>query len=301
MKDLSNENVIHIKKFYEKNTIEENKIEDNNVENKKVYNKSVEYLQFRRLLKYQDILEHAYILGVDKTYRTSRLPGNISKEEVENGMKNYQEFCDAIGRDARNIVLTLQNHTDNVMVVKEKERFNLEKQEVDGICTNTENNILATVNADCILLLFFDPIKRVIANSHSGWRGTLQRISVKTVNTMIEEYDCNPEDIICCICPSIRKCHFEVEKDVKDKFVTEFKDIENIDNFIEETVVDKKWNIDTVRINEILLKNCGLRSENIIDSGICSVCNCDIIHSYRAEGNGNGLSTAIIELKKAKF
>ena len=59
----------------------------------------------------------------------------------------------------------------------------------------------------------------------------------------------------------------------------------------------KKWNIDTVKINQILLKKQGLKEENIIDSGICSVCNSNLIHSYRVEKVGNGLNTAIIELK----
>ena len=183
------------------------------------------------------------------------------------------------------------------MTVDEKSNFNLDNQPVDGICTNVRNNILATVNADCILILFFDPIKKVVANVHSGWRGTLQKISVKTVDKMVEQYKCNPQDIICCICPSIRKCHFEVEQDVKDSFVMEFQDMFNLDEVIEEKILGKKWNIDTVRINEILLEKRGLRKDNIIDCGICSVCNSDIIHSYRIEGKGNGLSSAIIGLK----
>lgn len=287
MKDLSNENVIHIK------------------------NGKTEYLQFRKLLEYRDILEHAYVLGIDKTYRTSRDNGSITQEEINNGMKNYEKFCNEIGLDYRNLVTTFQAHTDNVEVVNDKSKFNLDNQPVDGICTNVKDNILATVNADCILLMFFDPVKKVIANTHSGWRGTLQRISAKTVDKMIKEYNCNPEDIICCICPSIRKCHFEVEQDVRDKYIEEFQDLinikeikdidnantNNLGNIIEETVLGKKWHIDTVIINEILLENKGLKKENIIDSGICSVCNSDIIHSFRVEGKGNGLSTAIIGLK----
>ncbi len=101
---------------------------------------------------------------------------------------------------------------------------------------------------------------------------------------MIKEFECNPKDIICCICPSIRKCHFEVEKDVKDMFENEFKDLENLNNIIEEKIPNAKWNIDTVLINEMILeKKQGLKKENIIDSGICSVCNSDLIHSYRVE------------------
>lgn len=113
---------------------------------------------------------------------------------------------------------------------------------------------------------------------------------------MIKEFECNPKDIICCICPSIRKCHFEVEKDVKDMFENEFKDLENLNNIIEEKIPNAKWNIDTVLINEMILEKQGLKKENIIDSGICSVCNSDIIHSYRVEKKGYGLNTALISL-----
>ena len=113
---------------------------------------------------------------------------------------------------------------------------------------------------------------------------------------MIKEFECNPKDIICCICPSIRKCHFEVEKDVKDMFENEFKDLENINNIIEEKIPNAKWNIDTVLINEMILEKQGLKKENIIDSGICSVCNSDLIHSYRVEKKGYGLNTALISL-----
>ena len=70
--------------------------------------------------------------------------------------------------------------------------------------------------ADCTPLLFYDPIKNVIANTHSGWKGTLQTIGVKTVEKMMSEYECKAKDIICCIGPHIRKCHFEVDADVKE-------------------------------------------------------------------------------------
>ena len=70
---------------------------------------------------------------------------------------------------------------------------------------------------------------------------------------------------------------------------------DNIKNeIIEEKIPNKKWNIDTVLINKIILQRAGLRPENIVDSGICSVCNSNIIHSYRVEKQGYGLNTAII-------
>lgn len=273
--DLSNENVIHVKK------------------------ENIEYLQFRKLLEYKDIINHAYSLGIDRNYRT------VYSDELKykNAMKDYKELCNELKEDYTNIVKPNQSHTKNVQVVNKKINsnhpdVNLEKyNDTDGLITNNKNIILATTNADCILLLFFDPVKKVIANSHSGWKGTVQRISTETVKKMIETYGCNPRDIICCICPSIRKCHFEVRNDVYELFYNEFKELKCIEEIIIKKENEEKWLIDTVKINQIILEEIGLKKENIIDSGICSVCNSSKIHSYRVEKEGYGLNTALIEIK----
>ena len=296
MKDLSNKNVIHIK------------------------DKDIEYLQFRKLLEYEEVIRHAYALGLDIGFKTTTPDHKLaSPERIQLAKKSYKKLCSSIGSNDTYIVQANQNHTDIVKVVQTKINmdepdFSLTEEGIeDGLVTNKRKLELATTNADCILLLFFDPVKRVIANTHSGWKGTLQRISIKTVQKMIKEFGSNPQDIICCICPSIRKCHFEVKKDVKDMFEKEFCDLENVKfvdiekenqekaiqltDFIEETIENTKWNIDTVLINKILLQREGLNPENIIDSGICSVCHSDMIHSYRIEKKDYNTETAVIELK----
>ncbi len=295
MKDLSNKNIIHIK------------------------DDKIEYLQFKKLLKYKDVINHAFALGLDVGFKTT-LPNQkiTSPERMELARQSYKKLCNSIGSSDAHIVQANQNHTDIIKIVQTKINtdepdFSLTEEGIeDGLITNKKNLALATTNADCILLLFFDPVKRVIANTHSGWKGTLQRISIKTVQKMIKEFGSHPQDIICCICPSIRKCHFEVEKDVKDMFQNEFYDLENakfidieenqekiiqVTDFIEEKIENTKWNIDTVLINKILLQKEGLKPENIIDSGICSVCHSDIIHSYRMEKKEYNTETAMIELK----
>ena len=282
--DLSNENVIHIKKD------------------------GIECLQFRKLLEYEDIINHAYSLGTNIDFRTSRTNSELSKEEYANSLNDYDKLCRSIGCDYRNLVKGIQRHTNNVKIVSEKINKDVpdfrckEYENIDGLITNKPNIVLASTSADCISLLFFDPVKRVIANVHSGWKGTLQRISIKTVEKMVNEFSCKPENIIVCICPSIRKCHFEVEEDVKNKFEKEFQDLgeEKLKEIIEEKIPNKKWNIDTVLINKIILEGKGLKEENIIDSKICTMCNPEILHSYRAERENYGLNTALIELKENK-
>ena len=279
--DLSNENVIHVEKD------------------------GIQYLQFRKLLEYSDIITHGYSLGIDKNFRTARAnKQKLPKQEFKAAMKDYYNLGKCIDIKLNKMVKPNQDHTDKIQVVEKHiledgPDFNLEVYDkTDGLITNKKDIALATTNADCILLLFFDPVNKVIANVHSGWKGTLQRISVKTVQKMIKEFNCKPENIICCIYPSIRKCHFEVESDVKEMFEKEFKDlkIEQNNDIMEKQKDKEKWNIDTVFINKILLKQEGLKQENIIDSGICSVCNSDLIHSYRVERQGYGLSTALISL-----
>lgn len=282
MKDLSNKNVIRINK------------------------NGVQYLQFRKLLEYKDIITHAYSIGTDVNFRTARVnKQQLPENEFNKAIQDYKNLCNAINVDYKNIVKTNQEHTDNIAIANKKINqdfpdINLEEySKTDGIVTNRPNLVLSTTNADCILLLFFDPVTKTIANTHSGWKGTLQRISVKTVEKMINEFNSKPEDIICCICPSIRKCHFEVNRDVKEMFENEFKDLninKNID-IMEKQKDKEKWNIDTVLINRIILEKTGLKAENIIDSGLCSVCNKELIHSFRVEKQWYGLNTALISLK----
>ena len=113
---------------------------------------------------------------------------------------------------------------------------------------------------------------------------------------MIEQYDCKPKDIICCIGPCIKKCHFEVENDVAELFKNEFRDMEDINEIITNTNGDK-YVIDTTKINENMMKQIGLKKENIIDSGICTVCKESYMHSYRARKEEAGRNTAILGMR----
>ena len=179
MKDLSNKNVVHINK------------------------NGVQYLQFKKLLEYKDIITHAYSVGTDVNFRTARVnKQELPEQEFNKAMQDYKNLCNAINADYKNVVKTNQEHTDNIAIANNKINkdfpdVNLEEyNKTDGIITQKSNLVLSTTNADCILLLFFDPITKTIANVHSGWKGTLQRISVKTVEKMINQCNCKPENII---------------------------------------------------------------------------------------------------------
>lgn len=273
MLDLSNENVIHIK------------------------NKDIEYLQFKKLLQYPELV-HCYTLSANNFDIASNDTMETKKEIVLN---NYKELSQVLNIEYNHIIRPYQTHTDIVKRVDDIPNsiqiFPKKYWEVDGLITTKKNISLSLSYADCIPLLFYEPVKKVIGNIHSGWKGTLNKIAKKAVLKMIEEYGCNPKNIICVICPSIRKCHFEVQKDVYEMFYKEFLYTGRIDDIIsQEDNNNSKYYIDTVLINKIILKEAGLQEENIIDSKICTACNSKLMHSYRMNDKA-GRNTAIIALK----
>ena len=259
-------------------------------------NNGISYLQFTRLLEYEEIIQHAISLkpiniGCNNTFY----------KKQEETYANYQKLCNMLKLDYQNIYRPYQTHTDIVKCVKSEDAgiFTKDFRDVDALVTNRKNKILSISIADCIDLLFFDPIKRVIANTHSGWQGTYKLISMKTVENMVDNYGCNPKDIICCIGPSIRKCHFEVDEDISEKFYEKFKYLANINEVISKGRQYnniQKYNIDTVLINKETMLQIGLKKENIIDCGLCTVCNSDKFHSYRVDKEVAGRNTGIIVL-----
>lgn len=248
-----------------------------------------EVLQFKRLLEFPNV-KHCY------TLRTNNV--NVqAREQVPNPLnQSYKKVANVLGIECKNIVKPHQTHTDRVEIVNDgDDTFD----EVDGVITNKNGILLCTTSADCTSLLFYDNNKKVVADVHSGWRGTLKQIGKKAVEKMVQEFDCDSSDIICCISPCIRKCHFEVEQDVMELFKKEFRHLKEISEIIETGIkIDgvQKYNIDTTLINRLMLREAGLQEQNIIDCGICTVCNSNEFHSYRVDKEASGRNGAFIGL-----
>lgn len=252
----------------------------------------IQYLQFKKLLEFPEIV-HCYTLKSEG--ELNFLPEYKDKKILENSKRN---ICHCLGLDNNKFIKPHQTHTDIIEVVNgSTQTFS----EVDGLITNKRGVTLCTTSADCTSLLFYDSVNEVIGDVHSGWRGTLQRIGQKAIKKMQEEYGSKSEDIICCICPHIRKCHFEVEKDVVELFEKEFADMKEIEQMIEigrKVGSVQKYYINTTQINIQMLKEMGLQEKNIIDSNRCTVCEKDKFHSYRIDKEMSGRNGAIITLKE---
>ena len=257
--DLSNDNIIHIKE------------------------KDAEYLKFKRLLEYKDKLQHCFAIKPE--------------DYKEDNGKNYKDLYETIGLDIDKLVrIKYQAHSS---IVEKVENENQTFDNIDGLVTDKKGISLSIRVADCIPILLYDPTKSAIGNIHSGWKGTIQKIAVEGVKKLIQEYGSNPEDIIACLGPSIGKCHFEVDEDVKNIFVETFGYMNINERIITKGEVKEgkqKYFVDTIIINRKLLEDMGLKPENIIESNICTVCHSDKLHSYRVDKENSGRNTSIIGL-----
>ncbi len=235
--------------------------------------------------------------GVSKGHFSS-MNMSFSRGDIETDVrKNYEILCSAVGIKTENLVFTKQTHTDNIKIVTDKDRgtgfSKPEFSDIDGLVTNCKNVALVTQFADCTPLLLLDPVKKVIASSHSGWRGTVKRIGEKTVKIMADEFGSNPADIIAAIGPNIGVCCYEVDEKVYREFLNAGFD----NSVIFKPKGNGKYMLDLRLANKIILINSGIKEQNMDISDICTHCNSTEMFSHRAHGANRGNLAALIELK----
>ena len=109
----------------------------------------------------------------------------------------------------------------------------------DAIISKVKNVGIGILAADCAPILFYNPIKKVIACAHVGWKGALNGIIKNTIKKF-NELNCKNEDLIAVIGPCIKKKNYEVKKDFFDKFIIQNKK----NDFFFEKNDNEKYNFD---------------------------------------------------------
>lgn len=144
-------------------------------------------------------------------------------DRKENVDENYRRIAEALGCGMEDFVFSDQTHTTNIRHVTGADRGKgilrpRDYADVDGMITDEPGIVLSTFYADCVPLLFVDPVKKAVGLSHSGWKGTAGCMGRKTVEAMQEAFGSRPEDILAGIGPSICRDCYEVSKDVAEVF-----------------------------------------------------------------------------------
>ena len=215
--------------------------------------------------------------------------------------ENYNRIAAAMGFRADNIVTSDQTHTCNVRKVTEKDRGKgivtpRDYTDIDGMITNVPSLVLATFYADCVPLYFVDPLHHAIGLSHSGWRGTVQKIGEVTIKKMAEEYGSNPKDMKVAIGPSICQDCYEVSLDVIEEFKNAF-DQKHWDKLFYGKD-NGKYQLNLWEANRIIFTEAGICPENISMPNICTCCNPEFLFSHRASHGKHGNLGAFLGIRE---
>ena len=216
-------------------------------------------------------------------------------DSPDNIKENYRIACGEAGIDIDSLVFAGQTHSKNVEKVgaahRHCGRFN-EKAipNVDALITNEKNVTLTCRTADCVPVLILDEEAGCIGAVHSGWRGTLQSITIETLFRMKNEYGSKASNCLISIGPCICEDCFEVDSDVADSFTDKFgQKYCSYDGL--------KYHIDLVSIIVDELTNFGIDKNKIsLSANICTACNTEMFFSHRAENGNTGGMCAFITL-----
>lgn len=153
----------------------------------------------------------------------------------------------------------------------------------DAFVTDRAGLLLTILVADCQAVLLFDPWQRVVANVHSGWRGSIANILGATVEVMRRDFGCHPGHILAGVGPSLGPC------------CAEFK------NYRRE-IPSALWSyrvsehhFDFGALSRDQLTAAGLSADRVRLGRICTRCHPDRFYSYRA-GHKTGRFAAVIGL-----
>ncbi|MCQ2069324.1 MAG: peptidoglycan editing factor PgeF [Bacteroidaceae bacterium] len=227
--------------------------------------------------------------------------------------KNNLKYCIGVGveafsteRDAELPYYVVQPHQVHGCVIREVADPNTTREQLEGVdalVTNVPGVAISVRTADCIPVLLYDSTHKAIAAVHAGWRGTVQHISQKTIDSMHELYGTDAADLCAVIGPGIGPESFQVGQEVADAFADAGFPMGQIlqDCGPKAPTVDNPMqgglHIDLWKANQWLLEQAGVLPQNIQVAGICTYRNNDRFFSARREGTKCGRIINVIKIE----
>ncbi len=163
--------------------------------------------------------------------------------------------------------------------------------EFDGLVSDRPGPVLGAFSADCVPILFGDPVARVCGAAHAGWRGAVAGVAERVVERMVEA-GARAADIRVALGPSIRACCFEVGAEVVAAFREQYGDVPGM-------VVPgpNKEHVDLGVALTASLERAGVTHAHIDATPPCTRCHSERFFSYRRDGMEGGVHMGFIGLK----
>lgn len=216
-----------------------------------------------------------------------------------------EHFCSMKRFDGagQGVWMPRQVHGMDIVVVDEQmpydDSMELQAVDADAVICSQPGRWIGVRTADCVPVLLYDPVKRVVAAVHAGWRGTVKHIVRLVVDRMCRDLLSLPENILAMIGPSIGPESFEVGEEVAQAFV----DAGRQDCVLRKQYTSKgiviypKPHIDLWQSNVMDLLEAGLELEHVDCTPVCTYQQHDYLFSARRQGIETGRIVTAIYLK----
>jgi YfiH family protein len=214
--------------------------------------------------------------------------------------ENRRRVFGALEISPERVVQAGQIHGNDVLLVDDRHAGcgALDRPSVlsphDALITSTPNLYLLACFADCVPLLFFDPVQRAAGVAHAGWQGTVKHIGRETVEAMRDAFGTRPANLRVVVGPSAGPCCYNVWPHVADVVRGAFSD--DPDVLVER---DGETFCDLWAANVATLVRSGVPRKQIEVSGLCTICHADRFFSHRADKGQTGRIAALIGLREA--
>lgn len=208
-------------------------------------------------------------------------------------LDNLARFTTAVG--VRGEVISLpQIHSAEVRIVGEADCGLGYTRPADGSCDGYVTAIpdlpIGVKTADCVPILLADETAGVVGALHAGWRGTVAGIARAGVARMVE-LGADPTHIVAAIGPAIGVCCYAVGED----FVAAVAASACAELCLPHIAYrDGRPYADLPAMNAAILRDTGVREENLDLSGLCTCCDTAHFYSHRASHGLRGTMLAVI-------
>lgn len=220
--------------------------------------------------------------GVSRPPYDSLNTGGTVGDDPEAVLRNHQRIYQVLDYPFDSRFDVWQVHGERILTADSPRPKETPHPKADGILTDQPSITLFMRFADCVPVLLYDPVRRVIGIVHAGWQGTCLQIARAAISTMGDRYGSKPDDILAGIGPSICQDCYEVGDDVYQAFREGFG--KNSDKFF--LTKNGSYYLDLWRANQKVLREAGVRKIEI--AGICTACNLGDWYSHRAENGKTG-------------
>lgn len=134
-------------------------------------------------------------------------------------IENRRRAAGALGVGLEDLVFANQVHSRAVLVVTRDDRGRGTTSAEDAIpgtdvlVIDQPGPVLVTLVADCVPIVLFDPVARVLATVHAGWRGTVARAADAALEAMTR-LGSSPDRVVAGIGPAVSPQTYRVGHEV---------------------------------------------------------------------------------------